>query len=273
MSEIKPLADLTWEVKSALVYRKVNDEIIESPRYKELYRDDSNEQLAIVLKTYSEMTNESLKNVAAAISSIAPSLTPLGFEEISSGRKMLIHIQSSENLVLKNVDIQSRMIIGNSNDYSSSFFVGCVFRTANGVSFGSVGKHFSVNHTKNKDARIENVVQYYEKYLSVKREMERKFESIANISVDSEVKDGLIQAALNIDGFQDLTSSQIEEVSSLLTSINRQLEIENSLFGAFVGAAEYVNNRHFKDSGDGNLFGTGASYLKRSLEFCTTIAE
>ena len=189
--EIPPLGvrGLSWEVVEKPIFS--NNQPVRG--YKALFRNDNGQLLNVTKSSYTPTRNERFLEVVERMSTITG--FPIKcFDEFEGGRKVLAFLECTEPLKVQNFDFQDFMLIGNSHDSSTGFFIGNsskMIRCSN--RFSKMFRQLQVSHTKNHDVKIDQLLRYFEVYQKERKQLFVQMESMANVEIDAIISESLVQ--------------------------------------------------------------------------------
>jgi len=273
MQELQKTLD--WDVREKQLFTTENYHVED---YKAIMRDDNKQILSVMKNSYHPLSNTEFKERVNKIAEISK-FELEGFTEFKGGSKILSFLRNTrENVHIGGHKLKEYMVIGNSHDGSSSFFIGTsslLIRCQN--QFSEVSKLTKVRHTKNSHGKMQEAYDYFDYYLNKREKMLEMFNKMRNISVDSEVKDKMINFVL------DVKETEEKEVSTRkknqILSLNNFMNIETNdlgenLWGIFNGVTRYTTHGlGEKGANFGSIFGTPAKINEKAFAFCKKFDE
>jgi hypothetical protein len=266
----EPSPELTWDVEINAVYSK--QEAI--PGYKAIHRNDTNEVLSINKNSYQEITNEELKSITYQMAEFT-GFKVKGFSEIHRGKKIIAYLQNEEDITIAGFDAHKYMILGNSFDRSSGFFLGessLLLRCTN--QWGSIGIRQNIRHKKGALIKIEKMVSMYNGFIENEKKKKVMYENWHGIEIPQELEELFIDRVLEIDS-NKVSTRKINQRKDLATSVNTEIAaMGNTGFGLFNGVTHYTT--HVCNSNSkvfGNLFGTPALINERAEQTINELIE
>jgi Domain of unknown function (DUF932) len=168
------------------------------------------------------------------------------------------------------------MLIGNSHDSSTGFFIGNsskMIRCSN--RFSKVFRQLQVHHTRHHDTKIEELIGYFETFTQERKKLFNKMESFAKIEIDDSIKEALVQRLTRMTneeklGLKEISIRKENVMNSLWQSIDKEcLALGDNLFGLFNGATHYTTHtKKVKEPIFGNCLGSLARINNDAFEFC-----
>lgn len=143
----------SWEVIEKPIFS--NDQQLVG--HKALFRSDNDLLLNVCKDSYTPTTNERFMEVVQKMNEITGYPVKC-FDEFDGGKKVLAFLQCTDTIEVCGHKFEDYMLIGNSHDSSSGFFIGnsnMMIRCKN--RFSKVFKQLKVHHTKHHDTKIEQL--------------------------------------------------------------------------------------------------------------------
>jgi hypothetical protein len=262
---------LSWEVVEKPIF--ANNQPVRG--YKALFRSDNGGLLNVTKASYTPTKNERFLEVVDRMSTIT------GFpikchDEFEGGRKVLAFLECNEPIKVQGYDFQDFMLIGNSHDSSTGFFIGNsskMIRCSN--RFSKMFRQLQVSHTKNHDAKIDQLLRYFETYQKERKHLFNQMQRMAEVEIDASISEALVQrlARMNEEerlGTAEMSSRKLNVVHDLWKSIDKEtLALGDNLFGLFNGVTHYTTHvRKAKETTFGNALGTLARINQDAFQFC-----
>ena len=205
---------------------------------------------------------------------------------------VVIHIQTSVPVIgipdlmrkrkIAGFDADDYMVIGNSHDYSGSFFIGsCKVMLRCHNEFTKTAWNLEISPNATCDQKINQIITSVPLYMELERDLALTFSVWHNIPVDYQIMDGLIKRILDIEtgegervDKQILSTKKFKQVQELRRSLNREIVfVGANLFGLFNGVTHYTTHvREVNEKVFGNVLGTLSTINDRAFEFCKEIA-
>jgi hypothetical protein len=266
---------LAWDIVEKPIYANNNP----LAGYKAIFRNDSGQLLNVAKKSYTPTSNTRFVEVVERLSEITG--FPIRcYDEFEGGKKVLAFLECLEPIKVQGYDFQDFMLIGNSHDSSTGFFIGNsskMIRCAN--RFSKIFRQLQVRHTKNHDAEIEQLLRYVETYMNQRKGLFQQMERFANVKIDQTLKDALAERLVRMTEEEKAGKAEIStRKQNLLFDIERSLDIEckalgDNLFGLLNGITHYTTHtRKTKEQVFGNALGSLARINQEAFQFCEAYA-
>ena len=266
---------MAWEIQEIPVLIKGK----ESDTYKALVRSDNDGVLNIVKKSYVPLRNDELTKVVEKLSGFTK-MKIEGYSEWDNGGKIIAQLQGTEKLKVGDFPIESTMLIGNTFDYSSAFFIGTstnLIRCSN--SFGLIHKSMKIQHTKLAEFKREELMTYFNLYADQSKSILQNMERMIAIKASTKMQNEMINHVLDIKKpLDEISMKKRNQRTELEGAIKREIdEVGSSLFGLFNGVTYYTS--HIKElkggrqKSTGNVFGTLAQINNKAYEYALELVK
>lgn len=266
-------------------------EIVEKPissggmvldNYKAIFRGGERPNLLnVAKKSYTPTPNARFGEVVSELNKITG--FPIEcYDEFQGGRKVLAFLKCTEPIKVAGYEFKDYMLVGNSHDSSTGFFIGnssMMVRCQN--RFSKVFRQLQVRHTSNHDAQISQLLQYFKVYMAERKALFAQMERFSAIKIDQSIKDALIKRLVRMGQEEALATDEFSArkrnlVLAMQGSINLECnELGNNLFGLLNGITHYTT--HVKKMEQpkvfGNAFGSLARINEQAYEFCEEYAR
>lgn len=271
---IKPnQSELAWEVQTEKLYNK-NGHALKD--YKLLTRSDSGALLNVCKKSYNPTLNSRFKEVVQKMSNVT-GFEFSGYVEAYGGKKVFAYLKSKGEK-MAGFDFDNYMVIGNSHDYSSGFFIATVhemLRCQNQWSKVTKGSMYTISHTSSLDYRIEELVLRFENYMEDLRKTKRTLEVWKEIEISPVLREMMIERILNIElGNEDALPKRTKSrVESLEFALDREIrDVGENLMGLFQGVTYYTTHMLSQKSNVfGNVLGNAYEVNDKAFSFCSEV--
>lgn len=271
---IKPLAsNLDWEIQTERLFNR-NGHALKD--YKMLTRSDNGALLNVCKKSYTPTPNSKFKDTVSSMQKIT-GMEFKGFSEFQGGKKILAYLKSDRRKIA-GFDFDNYMVIGNSHDYSTSFFIASthkMLRCENQFSRLYKGRSFSIPHTSAIESRIDELILSFESYMEEQKRLERKLSIWKEVDVDPVLVEMMIERVMNIElgNEESIGKRRKNKIEGLMHSIKREsLDIGDNLLGLFQGVTHYTTHVYSqKEKVFGNIFGSVAELNNRAFAFAESI--
>ncbi len=209
-----------------------------------------------------------------------------GYDTYQHGRKVLAFLQNPEENEVAGYKLKDYLLIGNSHDYSSSFWIGntsVMLRCAN--QFTKRNQQFSVSHTINSQERIDKLLHSFDAYLQQNKLLYEDFERFLNAPIELDTIDEAIAEVMNIR-LQETAGHLHARQPSVSTrkknlyqqasaSIHREcFDLGKNVWGLFNGFTHFTTHvKKAKEKTFGNALGSMADLNERAYRYCQSIAH
>ena len=266
------MENLPWEIVEKPIY--ANNQKVEN--YKGIFRNDNGQLLNVCKQSYTPTRNEKFIEVTQKLHEIT-GFPIQNYYTVDGGKKVLSFLQCTEPIQVCGHEFNDYLMIGNSFDGSTGFFIGnsnMMVRCEN--RFSKNFRQMQVYHTKNNSLKIDNLVQYFDSFMNERKKLFQTMERMADVRIDDSIKNALLERLTRMTDEERLGN---EPVSTRKTSILRDmnesiqrecLDLGNNAFGLFNGITHYTT--HIKktrnDKVFGNPFGTLNELNQQAYQFC-----
>ncbi len=260
----EPTPNLSWDVLEQPVFSGGQQAV----NFKALHRNDNNNLLSIVKKGYFPITNDKLKEVTHKLAEFT-GFKIEGYASYQGGAKVLAYLKNQENYNIAGFEADNYMVIGNSFDKSTGFFIGqssIILRCTN--AFGSLEKRKSIRHSRNAIFEMGELVRFYQQFVHQEEAARTKFERWHNIQIPDELKELFVDSVLEIDPAEKSSTRKINQKKDLAASVNREMAaMGNTMFGLFNGLTHYTTHvLNTKEKVKGNMLGQPAILNARGIK-------
>lgn len=265
--------ELNWEVKSSNIYSQ-NRQI---EGFQALSRDDNGQVLSIMRKSYHPTPNSRLVGVVDKLSEIT-GFEKEGFSEFRNGRLVLGYLKAEQRKVVE-WDTQEHLVIGNSHDGTTGFFIGTtqiMIRCMN--AFSRIHKKMKVYHTSNHDVKIDDLISAFRVYREETKRLSQRMEKFHRTKIDEKVIVALTERLLRIDGgLEDALDKGSTRKKNIIeqfrSSIDREVaDLGPNLLGLFNGVTHYTTHVKKGESVFGSVAGEGARMNRVAFDVCNGYA-
>lgn len=246
---------LSWDIEQSKIY--TNNKQVNG--YKAIYRNDNQAILNIAKKSYTPASNELFMKMVEQLREMT-GFELAGFSEYQGGRKTLGFLKNPDNIKIADWEAEDYLLVGNSHDYSTGFFVGTsnkLIRCSN--AFSIISKQNVVQHTKSLKLRLDQLIAYYTAYIVEKQNVIDQFEEWNEIQMTSELKEMFLEKLLDIEDKKQCSTRKFNTLAEINIAIDREVNaMGNNLFGLFNGITFYTTHMlKQKESIFGNAMGRG----------------
>lgn len=265
--------NLPWEVQEKFIYTE-DLEVI--PKHKMLTRSDNGELLNICKDSYTVLTNSFFMNTVEKMASIV-NMDLAGYSEMDSGKKIVSYLEAG-NKNIAGHDYDNYMVLGNSHDYSTGFFMASssvMLRCKNEFSKLYKGRKFSFQHTASIEYRVDDLLRKYESWMNEQQRLEEKLNKWSRISIDKEITQALIRRLVDIelDKEESISTRKKNKINDISLSIERETgDLGDNLLGLFQGITYYTTHVYKqKENVYGNLFGSASKINNDAFSFAESV--
>jgi hypothetical protein len=262
---------LDWEITERPIF-DVNNNPIEG--YKQVIRDDNQGLLNICKGSYTPSKNAVLVESAHQLAENI-GFTVAGFDTFEGGRKVLAFLENPNPDSVKGFGFQDFLMLGNSHDGSSSFWIGntsVMVRCGN--QFTVRNKQFKVNHTTNSGERIGQLLKAFELYSKQNTLIYEDFKQFASVEIDAFIIESAIRRILDMES-EEISTRKINMYQEIEASVYKEcFDCGSNLFGLFNGFTYYTTHvRKSKEKPFGNGFDSQATINETAYKLCQDIAN
>ncbi len=266
--------ELNWDVNVKEV-QTLDGIAIDS--HRAIVRDDSEEVLSVMKKSYNPLRNEEFKNRVSRLAEIT-GFEKVGFNEFNDGKKVLAFLKNNQEITRIGAhQMDSYMVIGNSFDGSSSFFVGTstiLLRCTN--QFSQIAKMMKVRHTKNSELKMDELYSYFDFYINNRKKMFENFERFGQVRVNDELRKKMVHHVLDIKGdavIAELSTRKKNQIAKIEEAMKiEEKDLGDNLWGLFNSITRYTTHDLNRNSQTfGNVFGSAAKFNDRAYQLAIEI--
>lgn len=270
MTDLQPT--FNWDITENPVFQGTdaqNIAIVDGS--KALVRNDNNETLAIVKKSYNPMTTEAFLTTMEKLVKIT-GFNIEGFAEFKNGQKILGFLKNDkDNLNIGGHAIKDHLLIGNAFG-DTSFFLGTstiLIRCQN--QFSQIEKISKIRHTKSFSVKLEELYHYVEFYYSKRDELYKTFERLGNVNTNEAMREKMIRFVLGVKETTEteISTRKLNQMDLLRANIVTEIaDLGDNMFGLFNGITRYTTHDIIsKEPSFGSVFGIKAEINAKALQF------
>lgn len=261
---------LKWEVVEAPIFSK--NQKIEG--YKGIFRSDNGKMLSVCKNTYTPTQNEKFLEITQKLHEIT------GFPiknicEVEGGKKTLAFLECTEKIKVCGFDFDDYLMLGNSHDGSTPFFMGnsSIMARCNNR-FSKEFRQMKAYHTKTNELKIDQLVKYFDLFMSERNNIFSNMDKFSNVKIDKSIKVALMQRLTNMNQEEKVSNEISTRKINLINSIDESIEREcsalgDNAFGLFNGITHYTTHvKKTKNEVFGNPFGSQNDYNQKAYNFC-----
>ena len=277
---------ITVEAEEVNIYNSLGWEILERPifnlrgeeieGYKEIVRNDNYDSLNICKSTYTPVSNYFFCHSVEVLQNIS-GLVLEGFHEYKNGAIVTAHLWNEEPVKILGHDYNTYLIIGNSHNYQTPFFIGeknVMLRCKN--QFNRFKGSLRAYHTSLNVSNVNRIIQMYSFYKDLQTNTIELFERLERKGITADVKYKMIRHLLEISPsvpFVELSARKKRQVELFTSSINREcMELGENAFGLFNGVTHFTTHiRNAREKEYSLLFGNDNSINTKALNYLVNI--
>jgi hypothetical protein len=264
-----------WEVIEKPIYNYRGQEI---EGFKELVRSDNNFSLNVCANSYHPTTNQLFSNGIDFLS-YNTGMQLKEVQELKGGKILLAYLQNPEPLYICGHEHKSLMILGNSHNYKSAFFIGehtTMIRCEN--QFHRIKQHLKAYHTTDHDNQAKRMLNFYTNFKELQMNTINLMQKLESFKIDGKIKDKLIKHLLAIkpdENFEALSQRKQNIIEKLDNSINREVKaLGYNAFALFNGVTHWTTHqRNTKEKIYSQFFGSTGQLNKKALLFCEELLK
>lgn len=264
-----------WEIHIRPIFDRDGNIIHE---YKAIYNGKTGELLNVPKATYTPTTNERFTELIEYLRDISG--YKIGdFITLNGGKKVLANLTKPDDTTIAGHLFKEHIVVGNSHDYSSSFFVGqtsMMHRCEN--MFSTQNKQLKAYHTSNHEAHLKNIQSIFNAYQGLTERTHKNFEAFERRRVTSDEKNRLLRHVLALPEdtkLGEVSKRKLYQFYDLNEAIVRETrDIGQNALGLFQGVTYYTTHiQQQKEKVFGNLFGATAANNKRAYDYCKELIK
>jgi len=273
MAKIEIVPALSWDIKEQKIFTEGNSGLVGVDKYKCIVRDDNEKVISVAKTSYCPMRNSEFTDSVNKISEIT-GFPVVGYSDFSGSKKVVAYLKNTkEDLNVGGHKMQDFLMLGNSHDQSSSFFLGTVtelLRCTNQFSRVKITKGNKVRHTKNFEENMKEFYKYVESYFIERQKMYNNFNKFGEKIVSDEMREDLIKVLFKLEDGKEIStrkSAQIEVFNVVMEKEMRALG--NNLWGLF-NSCTFLTTHHLeiREEVFGNFTGRKGEMNEAAYQFC-----
>lgn len=271
---------IPWDIFTDKVYRtQPNGETKLIKGYKALVRDDNDKELALHKDSYKEMSNAEFLKRVDGIKEVS-GFNLKGFQDLRGGNILLGFLENNiEKFEIGGHQIKDYLVVGNSHDGSSGFFLGTSTRFLRCENeFASLKRFVSIRHTANADERLEEFMHYFTQYIYNRNNLYTKFNRFGEVIVSDEVREQMALYILSLhkqEKLDELTDNQKSKIQLVHSCIDTEINaLGDNLWGLFNGITRYTTHHMGANTPVfGNALGGKATVNNRAFNFAEVLSK
>jgi hypothetical protein len=269
-------ASLTWEIENKNIFSGDETGADKIEGYKAIIRNDNSKVLSVMKKSYSPMTNAEFIEIAEKLKEIS-GFELSGYNEFKDGKKVLGFLKNTKgDISIGGHKMEDYMLIGNSFDGSSSFFIGTttkLIRCQN--QFSLIHEMNRIRHTKHFKSKLDELYAYLQTFFFEREKMLEDFNTMREIKISEEIKEKMIKFVLGVDETSGKKISAHKETQITLVRESMFTEIADlgeNMWGAFNGITKYTTHElEASNPTFGNVFGQPADINKKAFDYAMSL--
>lgn len=261
---------LNWDITEKKVYSN-NTEL---KSHKAIFRNDNGKLLNVAKESYTPTTNARFKEVVNSMQDITG--FPLQcYDEFDSGKKVLAFLKCTEPIQVLGYDFEDYMLIGNSHDSSTGFFIGnssTMVRCQN--RFSRVFRKLNVYHTRNHDSKIESLLASFRVFMQERKATFATMEAMSKVYIDAALQTSLVERLANMTfeesmGLKEISTRKQNLIQNMHKCINKESDVlgDNAL-GFFQGITNYTTHVRKNQVVFCNALGGAAVLNEKAFQLC-----
>ncbi|WP_207509779.1 DUF932 domain-containing protein [Telluribacter humicola] len=247
-----------WEVVQTPITSYFQGEPQQLTGYKALVRSDTGALLNVCRQGYQPMTNAAFVECVEKFAEVTH--FPIeAIYELEGGKKMLGYLRCTEPFEVGGFAFKDHLLIGNSHDGSTTFFVGhsnIMVRCKN--RFARQFRSLKVRHSNNLTVGVERIQEEFNNYRQSLKDYYTSLDSFSRIKVSQELHDSLVARITNLSreerlGREELSTRKKNIITCVEASLQTEMDATGyTLFGLFNGLTHYTSHV-MKSSSDNTL--------------------
>ena len=264
---------LTWDIIEKPIFAN-NKQIM---GYKSIFRSDNGNLLNIAKTSYTPTHNEKFIEVTEKLHEIT-GFPIQNYYEVDGGKKVLSFLECTESIQVCGHEFKDYLMIGNSFDGSTGFFIGnsnVMIRCKN--RFSKNFRQLQVNHTKNNSLRVDGLVQYFDSFMNQRKQLFENMERFSDVKIDESIIKSLVERLAKMNEEERLGNEVSTRKSNIISNMNYSIQKEcldlgDNAFGLFNGITHYTTHvKNAKNATFGNPFGTANELNQTAFKFCNDL--
>ena len=271
--ETEAAVALDWDIIEKPIFAN-NKQII---GYKSIFRSDNGNLLNIAKTSYTPTHNEKFIEVTEKLHEIT-GFPIQNYYEVDGGKKVLSFLECTESIQVCGHEFKDFLMIGNSFDGSTGFFIGnsnVMIRCKN--RFSKNFRQLQVNHTKNNSLRVDGLVEYFDSFMNQRKQLFENMERFSDVKIDESIIKSLVERLAKMNEEERLGNEVSTRKSNIISNMNYSIQKEcldlgDNAFGLFNGITHYTTHvKNAKNTTFGNPFGTANELNQTAFKFCNDL--
>jgi signal transduction histidine kinase len=269
-----------WEVVQFEISAVFGEEHQSLSGYKALLRSDTGGLLNVCKLGYTPMSNASFVRSVERFSEVTQFPIEAVYE-LEGGRKMLGFLKCTETFEVGGFTFSDHLMIGNSHDGSTTFFVGnsnMMIRCKN--RFARQFRSLKVKHSHNLEVGVERIQEEFSHYRRNLSEYYKSLNAFAKVEVSREIHDSLVARIANLSreerlGREEISTRKRNIITSIEASLKTEMEATGfNLFGLFNGLTHYTSHVMKNTSGNElSMFNRAEKINAEGFTHCRQLAS
>jgi len=253
-----------WEIVSTPIFAPNGEPI---PGHKAIFRNDNGQVLQVCKESYTPTTNGRFTETIENFSNVT-GYQIAALKEFEGGKKILTWLKG-EVQNLAGLPAQNYLLIGNSHDSSSAFFVGQtsnIIRCAN--QFTERNQSLRAYHTTNNAVNIQAIERTIHHLHEQNGLLRSKMEKLDLRKFSGNERKQFIRSLLDIDNTEELSAQKQNKVLALDEAITRETaDVGNNFLGLFMAVTFYTTHLlREKEKVFGNVFGNSYETNQKAMK-------
>ena len=201
--------------------------------------------------------------------------------ELEGGRKMLGFLKCTETFEVGGFEFTDHLMIGNSHDGSTTFFVGnsnMMIRCKN--RFARQFRSLKVKHSHNLEVGVERIQEEFYNYRKSLTDYYKSLNTFSKVEISQEIRDSLVARMANLSreerlGHEEISTRKKNIIACIDNSLDTEMEATGfNLFGLFNGLTHYTSHV-MKNTSDNELsmFNRAERLNAEGFAHCLSIAN
>ncbi len=278
--KVQLLNSIDWDVFTDPIFRAHGSGIKQLVKgYKALVRTDNNKELAVHKNSYNELSNEEFAKRVNGIQKVS-GFGLEGYQELRGGNILLAFLKNDvEEFKIDGNKIQDYLVVGNSHDGSSGFFLGTSTRFLRCENeFARLKRFVSIRHTANADERLEQFMHYFIQYVANRQKLYTRFNQFGEVIVNDELREQMALYILSLhkqETLEKFTDSQKAKINLVHSCIDNEItDLGDNLWALFNGITRYTTHHMgARTPVFGNALGGKADVNNRAFNFAEELLK
>ena len=268
-----------WDVATSPVFAELNGQQVAVSGYKAIVRNDNGKTLNICKPGYVPLSNADFIATAEQFSDIT-GFPIASVHELEGGCKTLAFLECTETIEIDGHAFRDYLMLGNSHDSSSVFFVGnsnTMIRCGN--RFARRFKALTARHSASLHTGVQNIREEFQSYRSKQQEYYRTLRQFQKVEVSEEIMNSLIarMASMTTEerlGKEEISTRKKNIALTIEASLQREMnDLGFNLYGLFNGVTHYTTHQiNIKGDEGFSLMNRAEKLNLDGFQFCQKLA-